>query len=84
MALEERHELALQTSDVLYVGDMASDREAAERAGIDFCFAGDFFGWGDPEPTALDAARSQFAAGDAPEEEDREHGKSFPAEEGLR
>lgn len=30
---------------VLYVGDMESDREAAERAKIDFCWAKDFFGW---------------------------------------
>jgi D-glycero-D-manno-heptose 1,7-bisphosphate phosphatase len=29
----------------LFVGDMDSDREAAERAGIVFCWAKDFFGW---------------------------------------
>lgn len=36
-------------SDTLYVGDMDSDREAAERAGCDFMWAWEFFGW--PEPT---------------------------------
>ncbi len=30
---------------VLYVGDQTSDREAAERAGITFCYAHVFFGW---------------------------------------
>lgn len=32
-------------ADVLYVGDQDSDRIAAERAGVDFMWARDFFGW---------------------------------------
>lgn len=31
--------------ETLYVGDMESDREAAHRAGIDFLWAWEFFGW---------------------------------------
>ncbi len=31
--------------DVLYVGDLDTDRQAAERAGIAYCHAADFFGW---------------------------------------
>lgn len=31
--------------EVLYVGDLARDREAAARAGVAFCFAETFFGW---------------------------------------
>lgn len=41
-AVEERH---VRLSDALYVGDQDSDREAAERAGIAFLWASDFFGW---------------------------------------
>lgn len=33
----------LALSDVLYVGDMDSDRQAAERAGVAFCWNADFF-----------------------------------------
>lgn len=32
---------------VLYVGDQDSDFQAAATAGIDFCWATDFFGWQD-------------------------------------
>lgn len=32
-------------SETLYVGDMDSDREAAQRAGVDFLWAWEFFGW---------------------------------------
>jgi len=32
-------------NDTLYVGDMESDKLAAEAAGVDFEFAKDFFGW---------------------------------------
>ncbi len=32
---------------VLYVGDQNSDWQAAATAGIDFCWAPDFFGWAD-------------------------------------
>jgi D-glycero-D-manno-heptose 1,7-bisphosphate phosphatase len=43
-------------ADALYVGDLAIDREAAERAGIPFRWAGDFFGWpAEGFPRALDA-----------------------------
>ena len=33
--------------DVLFVGDMDSDRQCAENAGVDFMWAKDFFGWED-------------------------------------
>jgi HAD superfamily hydrolase (TIGR01662 family) len=33
----------LSLGDVLYVGDLESDRETAARAGVAFCFAQDFF-----------------------------------------
>jgi len=33
----------------LYVGDMESDRQAAENAGCDFQWAADFFGWLKPQ-----------------------------------
>lgn len=33
----------LKLSEVLYVGDMDSDKECAERAQVDFCFAEYFF-----------------------------------------
>lgn len=32
-------------AETLYVGDMESDREAAQRAGVDFLWAWEFFGW---------------------------------------
>ena len=32
-------------ADCVYIGDMESDRQAAEAAKIDFIWAGDFFGW---------------------------------------
>lgn len=32
-------------AETLYVGDMDSDREAAQRAGVDFLWAWEFFGW---------------------------------------
>jgi len=32
-------------AETLYVGDMDSDREAAQRAGVDFGWAWEFFGW---------------------------------------
>jgi len=38
----------LSKSEVLYVGDMASDKKAASRAGVDFMWACDFFGWDTP------------------------------------
>lgn len=38
----------LTLSDVLYVGDMDSDREAAARSGIAFCTAADFFAEEEP------------------------------------
>lgn len=41
-AIKDRH---VRLSDALYIGDQDSDREAAERAGIAFMWAYDFFGW---------------------------------------
>lgn len=35
----------VRPGDTLYVGDMESDRQAAEQAGVDFMWAKDFFGW---------------------------------------
>lgn len=35
----------LRPDQVLYVGDMDTDRQAAENAGVDFMWAKDFFGW---------------------------------------
>lgn len=37
---------SLGKHEVLYVGDMESDKEAAERAGVGFMWAWEFFGWG--------------------------------------
>lgn len=34
--------------ETLYVGDMDSDREAAQRAGVAFAWACEFFGWDEP------------------------------------
>lgn len=34
--------------ETLYVGDMESDREAAQRAGVAFAWACEFFGWDEP------------------------------------
>ena len=39
-----RHVFDLQTSEVLFVGDMESDRAAAARAGVAYCDAQHFFG----------------------------------------
>ncbi len=36
--------------DTLFVGDMESDRLAAENAGCDFAWARDFFRWNTPRP----------------------------------
>lgn len=38
----------LRRDEVLFVGDMRSDKEAAERAGIEFAWACEFFGWDEP------------------------------------
>lgn len=38
-------------SETMYIGDMESDREAAQRAGVPFAWAWQFFGWERPEPT---------------------------------
>ena len=32
-------------AQALFIGDQDSDRQAAATAGIDFCWAKDFFGW---------------------------------------
>lgn len=45
-AMEHAH---CKPAETLYVGDMDSDCEAAERAGIDFMWAWEFFGWPEPE-----------------------------------
>ena len=39
------HPDPVRLDEVLYVGDMESDRLAAERAGVEFQWARDFFGW---------------------------------------
>jgi D-glycero-D-manno-heptose 1,7-bisphosphate phosphatase len=41
---------AVAPKDVLYVGDQESDRETAERAGVDFQWAKVFFGWRESDP----------------------------------
>lgn len=46
-------------SETLYVGDMESDREAAQRAGVAFAWAWDFFGW--PEPADAPEKRPTVA-----------------------
>lgn len=45
--------------ETLYVGDMDSDCEAAERAGVDFLWAWEFFGW--PEPIESTYSPRKFA-----------------------
>lgn len=44
MLVEALGDYDVQTADAFYVGDMDSDREAAENAGIDFYPADAFFG----------------------------------------
>ena len=48
MLYEAMKRARAQPSETLYVGDMASDKEAAQRAGVAFCWACTFFDW--PEP----------------------------------
>lgn len=36
----------LQPWEALFVGDQTTDEEAARRAGMDFVYASDYFGWG--------------------------------------
>ena len=43
-----RHAILHGPDGVLYVGDQDSDWQAATTAGIDFCWATDFFGWEAP------------------------------------
>lgn len=45
MLLEIIRAYTMRLGDTLYVGDQQSDLEAAQRAGIAFCWAQDFFGW---------------------------------------
>ncbi|MFH1037222.1 MAG: HAD-IIIA family hydrolase [PVC group bacterium] len=42
----------VRTEDTLFVGDMESDRQAAENAGCDFAWAKDFFGRDTPHKLA--------------------------------
>ncbi len=35
----------VKPEETLFVGDMETDKEAAERAGVDFKWAGEYFGW---------------------------------------
>ncbi|HXH10766.1 MAG TPA: HAD hydrolase-like protein [Alphaproteobacteria bacterium] len=37
----------------LYVGDSPEDRQAAERAGVDFLWAWEFFGWPEQHPNTV-------------------------------
>jgi len=46
MLLELMEKLQVRASRTLFVGDMPSDRQAAENAGCDFMWASDFFSWG--------------------------------------
>lgn len=41
----------LQLTEVLFVGDADTDKEAAERAGVDFMWAHDFFGYPQRKPS---------------------------------
>jgi D-glycero-D-manno-heptose 1,7-bisphosphate phosphatase len=46
-------DICITTADVarsltVFVGDQETDRQAAEKAGIQFVWAKDFFGWGQP------------------------------------
>lgn len=43
--LEFAHTRRIRKSHVLVVGDMLLDADAADRAGVDFCWSLDFFGW---------------------------------------
>ncbi len=43
MLLNIIHSYRMSTEDTLFVGDAATDREAARRAGVSFCAASEFF-----------------------------------------
>lgn len=45
---------------VLFVGDDLTDQQAAEAAGCDFCWASEFFGWGEQWPVSLKRKRFQL------------------------
>jgi D-glycero-D-manno-heptose 1,7-bisphosphate phosphatase len=46
--------LEFDKSSVVFVGDSTSDEDAARNAGVEFCFAEDFFGWhGDSRPEVV-------------------------------
>jgi len=47
MLLQAMTEAGVAPDDTLFVGDMESDRLAAEAAGVRFMWARDFFGWED-------------------------------------
>jgi len=48
MLFEAMEPLGMKPRETLYVGDMESDREAAQRAGVAFAWACEFFGWDEP------------------------------------
>lgn len=58
MLLEALGSAGVAARDALFVGDMASDQEAARRAGVPFAWAADFFGFPverpEPSPRAPD------------------------------
>jgi len=45
MLLDLMRRLRFMPANTIYVGDMESDRQAAEAAGVQFVWAADFFGW---------------------------------------
>lgn len=51
--------LDVRPSETLYVGDMVSDKEAAQRAGVAFAWAWEFFGWPRPAETMAPSYQGQ-------------------------
>lgn len=51
MVLDIMAHYRVAPAETLYVGDMDSDRECAARAGVDFRWAADFFGWDEQRGT---------------------------------
>jgi histidinol-phosphate phosphatase family protein len=50
MLLRLMHRYQVKRRETLFVGDMDRDREAAQRAGIHFLWAHEFFGWPSGNP----------------------------------
>lgn len=45
MLFDLMQRLRFEPANTIYIGDMESDRQAAEAAGVRFVWASDFFGW---------------------------------------